>query len=128
MAIKLFLTWFLSLGIFFGGYSFTVAESESEAGQESEGEAGSGSGEEAAAGGAGAGDGAAASDAAAGTVVPAEIQQQLDGVQKTIDTVQSVKEKGLLQTIWDNVSAPFVAIFKQIGQMISQVLSIFGAG
>lgn len=58
-----------------------------------------------------------------------EIQQQLDSAQKTIDTVgqqaQSVKEKGVVQTIWDNITAAFSGIFQQIGQMWSQITSIF---
>ncbi|MFA5743133.1 MAG: hypothetical protein WCX77_03390 [Candidatus Paceibacterota bacterium] len=62
-----------------------------------------------------------------------EIQQQLDGAQKTIDTVgqqaQSIKEKGLVQTIWDNATAGITAavsgIFQQISQIWNQITSIF---
>ncbi len=62
-----------------------------------------------------------------------EIQQELESVSQTLDTVatqtQSVKEKGIVQTIWDNLTAPIAAIRQQIlgifGQ-IGSILSIFG--
>lgn len=58
-----------------------------------------------------------------------EIQQQLDSVSSTLDTVgvqiASVKEKGLVQTIWDNVTAPFAAIWQQITGIFGQLSSIF---
>lgn len=73
--------------------------------------------------------GAMALDAAA----QGEIQQQLDSVSSTLDNVaaqvQSVKEKGLIQTIWDNLTAPFAAIWQQIMGIFGQIgslLSSFG--
>jgi hypothetical protein len=63
-----------------------------------------------------------------------EVQQQLDSVQKTVDVVnqqaQSVSEKGLFQTIWDNTVGAFfsqlAAIWQQIAGIFNQVISIFG--
>jgi hypothetical protein len=65
----------------------------------------------------------------------AEVQQQLDSVQKTVDTVsqqaQSVSEKGLFQTIWDNTVGAFfsqlAAIWQQIIGIFDQVRSTFGS-
>jgi hypothetical protein len=63
----------------------------------------------------------------------AEVQQGLDSVSQTLDTVaaqaQSVKEKGLVQTVRDNLTAPFATIWQQITGIFSQlggILSIFG--
>jgi hypothetical protein len=130
MLSKLVFGVFMAMGLFFAPASLFAAEvgggdSEEAEGAESEGESG-----EAEAGAAGT-EAAGAGEAGAGSsVVPTEVQQQLDSTQKTIDDtakqVQSVKEKGLLQTIWDNITAPFIAIFQQIGQMLSQIFSIFG--
>ena len=62
-----------------------------------------------------------------------EIQQQLDSVSSTLGTVseqvQAVKEKGLFRAIWDNITAPIVAIWQQITGIFGQIgsmLSIFG--
>jgi len=58
-----------------------------------------------------------------------EIQQQLDSVSSTLDSVgaqiESVKQKGLVQTIWDNITAPIVAIWQQIVGIFSQITGIF---
>lgn len=58
-----------------------------------------------------------------------EIQQNLESVSSTLDTVstqaQSIKEKGLVQTIWDNLTAPFAAIWQQITGIFSQIGSLF---
>jgi len=63
-------------------------------------------------------------------LVPAEVQQQLDSAQQKIDiaakTAQSVKEKGITQTLWDGFTAPFAAVFAQIGQIFSSIGSILG--
>ena len=122
MAIKIFLTGFLFLlCLFVGGYRFVAAESENEGESEQEIENQTSSEVSGA-----ASEGESNADTGAGAVVPAEIQQQLDGIQKTIDTAQSVKERGLLQTIWDNITAPFVAIFQQIGQILDQIATLLG--
>jgi len=126
MLAKFILGGMLAAGMaFFGGAEFVAAQEEAE---EKEGAAieASGSGEAAVgvAGGAEAG-------AAGSNLVPAEIQQKLDGAQKTVDTaakqIQSVKEKGLVQTVWDNITAPFAAVFAQISQILGSVFSLFGA-
>jgi len=58
-----------------------------------------------------------------------EIQQQLDGASSTIGNiaaqVESVKEKGLIQTIWDNITAPIAAIWQQITGIFGQISGIF---
>jgi len=58
-----------------------------------------------------------------------EIQQQLEGVSSTLDTVgtqlEAVKQKGLIQTIWDNLTAPIAAIWQQITGIFNQLSSIF---
>jgi hypothetical protein len=58
-----------------------------------------------------------------------EIQQQLEGVSSTLGTVseqvQAVKEKGLFQAVWDNVTAPIAAIWQQITGILGQIGSIF---
>lgn len=62
-----------------------------------------------------------------------EIQQQLGSVSSTLGNVaaqvESVKEKGVAQTIWDNLTAPIAAIWQQVvgifGQ-IGSILSVFG--
>lgn len=64
-----------------------------------------------------------------------EAQQQLDSVQQTVDTVsqqtQSIQEKGLWQTIWDNTLGAFfsqlAAIWQQIIGIFGQIGSIFGS-
>ena len=64
-------------------------------------------------------------DAAAQT----EIQQQLEGVSSTLNNVgmqvESIKQKGLIQTIWDNVTAPIAAIWQQITGIFGQIGGIF---
>ena len=136
MTIKIIPAAFLFFGLTFANPGFVIAESEGqEAGEtETESSAGESSGNEATEGGASGAEAGAGSDAAAGTaagsLVPAEVQQQVDSAQKTVDTatktVQSVKEKGLVQTIWDNITAPFAALFQQIGQILGQIMSFFG--
>ncbi|MFZ3074140.1 MAG: hypothetical protein WA093_03370 [Minisyncoccales bacterium] len=58
-----------------------------------------------------------------------EIQQQLDSVSSTLDTVgtqiASVKEKGIVQTIWDNATAPIAVIWQQITGIFGQITGIF---
>jgi hypothetical protein len=60
-----------------------------------------------------------------------EIQQQLDSVSSTIDTIgaqaESLKQKGIFRTIWDNISAAVIAIWSQITGMLSQIGSVFSA-
>jgi len=59
----------------------------------------------------------------------AEIQRQLDGVSSTLDAaaaqIASVKEKGVVQTVWDNATAPIAAIWQQITGIFGQLSSIF---
>ncbi|MFA6376253.1 MAG: hypothetical protein WCX69_02510 [Candidatus Paceibacterota bacterium] len=127
MLAKFILGGMLAAGIsFFGGAEFVAAQEEAEE-KEAVAAESSGSGEAA-----GAAGGVEAGAAGAGSsVVPAEIQQQLDGAQKTVDTaakqIQSVKEKGLVQTVWDNITAPFTAVFAQISQILGSAFSLFGA-
>jgi len=124
MLAKFILGGMLAVGMsFFGGAEFVAAQEESE---EKKAMAAEASGSEASAGVA---DGA--ETGAGSSLVPAEIQQQLDSAQKTVDTaakqIQSVKEKGLVQTVWDNITAPFTAVFAQISQIMGSVFSLFGA-
>jgi len=112
----------LAAGLVFGGAGFAAAQEE----------AGEVEGAEASGEAAGAAEaGAAEAGAAGSSLVPAEVQQQLDSVQKTVDDtakqVQSVKEKGIVQTVWDNITAPIAAILDQISQILGSVFSIFGA-
>ena len=61
-----------------------------------------------------------------------EIQQQLDSVSSTVSDVNaqvaSIKEKGFVQTIWDNVTAPIMAIWQQIVAIFAQIMGIFSFG
>ena len=70
---------------------------------------------------------------ALGVEAQAEIQQGLDSVSSTLGNVatqvESVKEKGVVQTIWDNLTAPLAAIWQQIMGIFGQIgalLSAFG--
>lgn len=118
MAAKTEFSKIILIAILFLGLFFCVASVDAAA----ESEGGAETGETAASG--------AAAGAGAG-IVPGEIQQQLNSIQQAVDNVgkqaQSVKEKGIVQTIWDNVTAPVAAIFRQIGQILGQISAIFGA-
>jgi hypothetical protein len=120
MIYQLFLATIAFIGLSFANPGIVIAESEIREAESAAGESG---------GGESAGD-ASAAETTAGSVVPAEVQQQLDSVQNTVNTVgsqvQSVKEKGLVQTIWDNITSPFAALFQQIGQILGQIAAIFG--
>lgn len=71
--------------------------------------------------------GIAALDVAAQT----EIQQQLNDVSSTLDNaatqIESIKQKGVVQTVWDNITAPLAGIWQQVLGILSQIGSIVAA-